>query len=204
MDFRERLFELRRQTGLSQEELASLLGVTRQAVQKWEAGTSSPDMDNLVSLAEYFKVSLDYLVKGTEPTPPPAPTIVNNYYDGHPEHFHYEYKSKRTLFGIPLVHINLGRNRWARGIIAIGGIATGVVALGGVAFGLLTLGGVSIGLLHRRTRCGPAGLGRRGLGLAGGGRCVPGGIRRRGRSGGLKGGGGRRGSGPATSHRGGR
>ncbi len=147
MDFRERLFELRRQTGLSQEELASLLGVTRQAVQKWEAGTSRPDMDNLVSLAEYFKVSLDYLVKGTEPTPPPAPTIVNNYYDGHPEHFHYEYKSKRTLFGIPLVHINLGRNRWARGIIAIGGISTGVVALGGVAFGLLTLGGVSIGLL---------------------------------------------------------
>ena len=147
MDFRERLFELRRQTGLSQEELASLLGVTRQAVQKWEAGTSRPDMDNLVSLAEYFKVSLDYLVKGTEPTPPPAPTIVNNYYDGHPEHFHYEYKSKRTLFGIPLVHINLGRNRWARGIIAIGGIYTGVVALGGVAFGLLTLGGASIGLL---------------------------------------------------------
>lgn len=147
MDFRDRLFDLRRQAGLSQEELANLLGLTRQAVQKWEAGTSRPDMDNLVSLADYFKVSLDYLVTGKEASPPPAPTIVNNYYSDRPDHWHYEYKSKHTLCGIPLVHINLGRNGWARGIIAIGSIATGVVALGGVAFGLLTLGGVSIGLL---------------------------------------------------------
>ena len=64
MEFRERLFELRRQAGLSQEELANLLGVTRQAVQKWEAGTSRPDMDNLTALADYFHVSLDYLVTG--------------------------------------------------------------------------------------------------------------------------------------------
>ena len=61
MDFKERLFELRRQAGLSQEELAHLLGLTRQAVQKWEAGTSRPDMDNLAALADYFHVSLDYL-----------------------------------------------------------------------------------------------------------------------------------------------
>lgn len=147
MDFRERLFDLRRQAGLSQEELASLVGVTRQAVQKWEAGASRPDMDNLVSLADYFKVSLDYLVTGKESSSPPAPAIVNNYYNGHPEHWHYEYKSKHTLFGIPLVHINLGRNSWARGVIAIGNIATGVAAFGGVAFGLFTLGAVSIGLL---------------------------------------------------------
>ena len=149
MEFRDRLFDLRRQAGLSQEELANLLGVTRQAVQTWEAGTSRPDMDNLVSLADYFKVSLDYLILGREPAPPSAPTIVNNYYNGQPERRHYEYRSKRTLFGLPLLHINcgFGRNYWAHGIIAIGNVATGFVALGGVAFGLLTLGGVSIGLL---------------------------------------------------------
>ena len=149
MDFRERLFDLRRQAGLSQEELANLLGVTRQAVQKWEAGTSRPDMDNLVSLADYFKVSLDFLVTGKAAAPPPASTIINNYYNDHPEHRHYEYKSKRTLFGLPLVHVNCGfhHNYWARGIIAIGNVATGPVALGGVTFGLFTLGGVSIGLL---------------------------------------------------------
>ena len=147
MDFRERLFNLRRQAGLSQEELANLLGVTRQAVQKWEAGTSRPDMDNLVSLADYFKVSLDYLVTGREAAPPPTATVVNNYYH-HEYRWHYEYKSKRTLFGLPLVHINCGPGiHWARGIIAIGDIATGFVALGGIAVGLVGVGALCLGLL---------------------------------------------------------
>ena len=145
MSFQERLFNLRRQAGLSQEELANLLGVTRQAVQKWEAGTSRPDMDNLVSLAEYFNVSLDYLVTGKETSPPPQPvqTGVNNYY-----HPWYEYKSKRTLFGLPLVHINMGFGlRVARGIIAIGNISIGVLSIGGVALGVVSFGGLALGLL---------------------------------------------------------
>ena len=145
MSFQERLFNLRRQAGLSQEELANLLGVTRQAVQKWEAGTSRPDMDNLVSLAEYFNVSLDYLVTGKEASPPPKPvqTVVNNYY-----HPWYEYKSKRTLFGLPLVHINMGFGlRVARGIIAIGNISVGVLSIGGVALGVVSFGGLALGLL---------------------------------------------------------
>jgi len=147
MDFRNRLYDLRHQAGLSQEELANLMGVTRQAVQKWEAGTSRPDMDNLVSLADYFKVSLDFLVTGKEAAPPPPPTVVNNYYEHH-YRWHYEYKSKRTLFGLPLVHINSGPGiHWARGIIAIGDIATGFVALGGIAVGLIGLGGLCFGLI---------------------------------------------------------
>lgn len=158
MDFRDRLFDLRRQAGLSQEELANLLGLTRQAVQKWEAGTSRPDMDNLSALASYFHVSLDYLVTGRENAGSPPPpehtpavppqsttTVIHHYYH---EGWHYEYKSQRTLFGLPLVHINIGRkDHWARGVVAIGNIATGFVALGGVAAGLLSLGGVSFGLL---------------------------------------------------------
>ena len=143
MDFRERLFDLRRQAGLSQEDLANLLNVTRQAVQKWEAGTSRPDMDNLVSLAEYFKVSLDYLVTGKEPALPPSPTVVNNYY-----HPWYEYRSKRTLFGLPLVHINSGPGlRVAKGIIAVGNISIGVFSVGGLALGLFSFGGLCLGLL---------------------------------------------------------
>lgn len=145
MDFFHRLYKLRRQAGLSQEELANLVGVTRQAVQKWEAGASRPDMDNLAALANYFNVSLDYLVTGKEPAPPPQPAsaIVNNYY-----HPWYEYKSKRTLFGLPLVHINMGIGpRVAKGIIAIGDIAIGVVSLGGLALGLISFGGLALGLL---------------------------------------------------------
>ena len=143
MEFRERLFDLRRQAGLSQEELANLLNVTRQAVQKWEAGTSRPDMDNLLSLAEYFNVSLDYLAAGKEAPPPPPPAVVNNYY-----HPWYEYKSRRTLFGLPLVHINMGFGlRVARGIIAIGNISIGVLSVGGLALGLASFGGLALGLL---------------------------------------------------------
>ena len=105
MEFQQRLYELRKQSGLSQEGLASLLGVTRQAVQKWESGSSRPDMDNLAALARYFNVSLDYLVTGEERSaPPPAATIINNYYS----RWHYEYKSPQTFFGLPLIHIRLG------------------------------------------------------------------------------------------------
>ena len=64
MEFRERLYQLRKGRGISQEELAHTVGVSRQAVQKWEAGTSRPDLDNLAALARYFNVTLDYLVTG--------------------------------------------------------------------------------------------------------------------------------------------
>ena len=98
MEFQQRLYDLRKKAGLSQEGLADLLGVTRQAVQKWEAGASRPDMDNLAALARYFNVTLDYLVTGEEPPAPAAQTtIVNNYY----QRWRYEYKSQRTLFGLP-------------------------------------------------------------------------------------------------------
>lgn len=147
MEFQQQLYELRKKSGLSQEGLADLLGVSRQAVQKWEAGTSRPDLDNLAALARYFNVSLDYLVTGqeTQTAPQPATTIVNNYYTG----FHYEYKSKRTLFGLPLVHIRLGHRGvgLAKGIFAVGNYALGVFTLGGFSFGLFSVGGLSFGLL---------------------------------------------------------
>ena len=66
MEFHNRLYDLRKRSGLSQEELANLVGVTRQAVQKWEAGTSRPDTDNLTALVRYFNVTLDWLITGHE------------------------------------------------------------------------------------------------------------------------------------------
>ena len=62
METREVLKNLRVQKGLSQEELASRLEVTRQTVSKWELGDSTPDLDKLVLLAELFEISLDELV----------------------------------------------------------------------------------------------------------------------------------------------
>ena len=59
-----RLCELRKAAGLSQEELADRLGVSRQAVSKWERGESSPDTDNLIELAKIYGVTIDELING--------------------------------------------------------------------------------------------------------------------------------------------
>lgn len=147
MEFQERLYSLRKGRGISQEELANVVGVSRQAVQKWEAGTSTPDIQNLSALADYFGVSLDYLVRGQEaPQPEPQPaTVVHNYYGWG---YRYEFRSRTTLFGLPLVHINLGPGfHRAKGIIAIGNFAAGVVAIGGLSAGLFSVGAGSLGLL---------------------------------------------------------
>ena len=63
IEIANRLVELRKKHQLSQEELASKLGVSRQAVSKWERAESSPDTDNLICLAKIYNVSLDDLLK---------------------------------------------------------------------------------------------------------------------------------------------
>jgi HTH-type transcriptional regulator/antitoxin HipB len=63
-----RLLQFRKKHNLSQEELASKIGVSRQAVSKWERAEASPDSDNLVLLAEIYGVSLDELLKGVSDT----------------------------------------------------------------------------------------------------------------------------------------
>ena len=70
MTFQERLRQLRTARGWSQEALAERLGLSRQAVQKWESGAARPDMHNLVTLSRLFQVSLDWLVTGAEPDDP--------------------------------------------------------------------------------------------------------------------------------------
>ena len=149
MEFSHRLYQLRRARGLSQEELAHTVGVSRQAVQKWEAGSSTPDLDNLSALADYFGVTLDYLVRGTEAapqSPPEGPAVTQNYFTLY--RYRYEYRSRCTLFGLPLVHIHLGYGFCrARGIVAIGNIATGVISVGCVSAGAVAIGGVALGAL---------------------------------------------------------
>ena len=57
-----RLYELRKEHGMSQEELADKIGVSRQAISKWERAESSPDTDNLIALAKLYDISLDQLL----------------------------------------------------------------------------------------------------------------------------------------------
>jgi transcriptional regulator with XRE-family HTH domain len=67
MEFNNKLYELRKQKGFSQEELASRLNVSRQTVSKWEVGESAPDMEKLIAISDLFEISLDELVKGETP-----------------------------------------------------------------------------------------------------------------------------------------
>lgn len=62
METAGRLAALRRERGMSQEALAERLGVSRQAVSKWERAESSPDTDNLIALARLYGISLDDLL----------------------------------------------------------------------------------------------------------------------------------------------
>lgn len=63
MSLGDKIAELRRQKGWSQENLAEKLGVTRQSVSKWESGSSIPDLDKIIGLSELFGVTTDYLIK---------------------------------------------------------------------------------------------------------------------------------------------
>jgi len=63
MTLAEKIQILRKQSGMSQEQLAEKITVSRQAVSKWEQGESFPDIDNIVQLSKIFDVSTDYLLK---------------------------------------------------------------------------------------------------------------------------------------------
>jgi len=82
----DRIRTLRTEKKLSQGKLAQALGISRQAVSKWENGTAVPDMENLIQLCDLFEVDLNYLTTGESSSketvsspvpPPPAPIVVN-------------------------------------------------------------------------------------------------------------------------------
>lgn len=64
MEFHEKLQELRKSRGLTQEELAEVLYVSRTAVSKWESGRGYPSIDSLKAIARYFAVTIDELLSG--------------------------------------------------------------------------------------------------------------------------------------------
>lgn len=164
----DRLQSLRSQHGYSQEQLADLVGVSRQAVSKWETGASMPDLDNLVRLSVLYNQTLDSIVKGTTDDPEgragsgEAPVIDLGTYTSdlirvrlHSRH--YEYKSATTLFGLPLLHINVGRKNGklavAKGIVAVGTVAVGGVSVGIFSLGLLSVGILALGSIALGTLC---------------------------------------------------
>jgi len=112
---------------MSQEELAALCDVSRQAISKWENGTANPDMENLKTLSRSLRVSIDELLGNKIPLEKEVVKEKEVIYVHNRYTYEKRYRSKLSICGIPLVDINVGRGRteegyWrvAKGIIAIG------------------------------------------------------------------------------------
>ncbi len=77
MSVGKRIAEVRKKQGLTQEQLADILGTTRQAVSKWESDKTNPDLDYIIHISQSFAISTDYLLLGIEssadnPSAPPG------------------------------------------------------------------------------------------------------------------------------------
>ncbi len=158
-----RLARLRRTQNITQEELSERLGISRQAVSKWELDLAYPETDKLLSLSRLYGCTVDYLLTGeTPPNQTSAQAVTDSEMRSTSESLnlwermekgwgkrprYFEYKSRRIVKGIPLVHINIGFGRKARGIIAVGLSARGVLSIGLASVGILSLGLFSVGLL---------------------------------------------------------
>lgn len=175
MNLGEKLQLLRNNNRLSQEELGEKLGVSRQAISKWESGQSTPDLKKLIAISELYNITIDSLVKDEyefdvfksnevssvdnqeekKEDNKNAQIVINinkdSIFTSHS--VEYEYKSKKSIFGVPLVHVNLGKGfKKAKGIIAVGNISCGIissgfVSLGVLSCGFLSIGGISLGLI---------------------------------------------------------
>ena len=139
---------------MSQEELAALCDVSRQAISKWENGTANPDMENLKTLSRSLRVSIDELLGNKIPLEKEVVKEKEVIYVHNRYTYEKRYRSKLSICGIPLVDINVGRGRteegyWrvAKGIIAIGNVSVGVISIGLLSVGLCSLGLLTLGLL---------------------------------------------------------
>ncbi len=110
MEFNNKLYELRKQKGFSQEELANRLNVSRQTVSKWEVGESTPDMEKLVAISELFDISLDELVldKAVKKDEASEQKVKSDLYSDIKEHVLTENNKKKTKKGLKIAGIVLG------------------------------------------------------------------------------------------------
>lgn len=118
MSFRNNLQHLRATRNMTQEQLAMLLGVSRQSVTKWEAEKSYPEMDKLIKICQIFECSLDDLVQGdlTDCAPVPDAKVVPSGpatdvcgYDEHTRRFAKRVPTGVAAFVLGVVGLRKGR-----------------------------------------------------------------------------------------------
>ena len=153
MTLGEKLSKLRKDYNYTQEQLADILGVTRQSISKWESDIAYPEIDKLIKMGKLFKCSMDYLFNDdvTEKQGFP-PAEKESVWDIIKKQF-YERKSEKTVFGMPLYHIGKNAHGFfaigvrARGVFSIGLMSRGIVSLGLLSLGVISLGVLSLGLI---------------------------------------------------------
>lgn len=143
-----KLCKLRKEHQYTQEQLASLLNVSRQSISKWESDVSYPETDKLIKLSEIFGCSLDYLLKNHVEDELPSKKSMSFF-----DQIFKERKSNKIILGMPLWHINkqakgiIAIGFRAQGIISIGLLSSGVLSIGLFTIGLFTIGAISLGIL---------------------------------------------------------
>ena len=153
MTLGEKLSKLRKEYNYTQEQLADILGVSRQSISKWESDIAYPETDKLIKMGKLFECSMDYLLneditekQGIEPKE------TETFWDKFKKQFH-ERKSEKMIFGMPLYHIGKNAHGFfavglkARGVFSIGLMSRGIVLLGMLSLGVISIGLLSLGLI---------------------------------------------------------
>ena len=153
MTLGEKLSKLRKEYNYTQEQLADILGVSRQSISKWESDIAYPETDKLIKMGKLFECSMDYLLnediaekQGIEPKE------TETFWDKFKKQFH-ERKSEKMILGMPLYHIGKNAHGFfavgfkARGVFSIGLMSRGIVSLGLLSIGVISLGILSLGLI---------------------------------------------------------
>lgn len=171
MNLAEKLTIQRKKSGMSQEQLADRLGITRQSVSKWEAGSSIPEISKLVAMSEIFQVSLDYLLKdyldeesGGFPAGKNLPgedgidagqkTAEESSRKWSEENLRIEKKVDELTRYIKGYRYTSKRKIAGIPLVSIcfsrrlgrDGIAKGIIAIGNMAIGVVSLGALSFGI----------------------------------------------------------
>jgi len=154
----ETIYRLRKEKGMSQDELGKLVGVSNKAVSKWETYEANPDITLLPLLAQSLGVTTDELLTDIKAEKNDAKPVEARVFGikgtviETPEEYEF-ISDKKTKKDVPYLHIHVGKqiqtiNAKARGIVAIGNNAKGLVSIGiFFSVGLVSLGLFSLGLL---------------------------------------------------------
>lgn len=153
MTFGEKLSKLRKEYNYTQEQLADILGVSRQSISKWESDIAYPETEKLIKLGKLFECSMDYLLNEeiNEKLGDKA-AEKESFWDKIKKQLH-ERKSEKKVFGMPLYHIGKNAHGFfaigfkARGVFSLGLMSRGIVSVGLLSLGVISLGAMSLGLI---------------------------------------------------------